>query len=69
MNLIKLCTDSNKISMESIIYDGMLFLKDEEGTLFTTEMVYAGIVLKTGRIFINDYWLFWESEKYRKKVE
>ena len=42
-------SDEDYLEYEDVNHDGMWFLKDEEGSLFTTEMVYAGIVLENGK--------------------
>ena len=61
-------SDEDYLEYEDVYHDGMMFLKDDEGRLFTTEMVYAGFVLpKNGNIIMNDDWYFWNSTAYRLK--
>ena len=60
-------SDEDYLEYEDVNHDGMWFLKDEEGRLFTTEMVYAGIVLENGKIIMNKDWWFWNSVAYRQK--
>ena len=60
--------DEDYLEYEDVYHDGMMFLKDDEGRLFTTEMIYAGFVLpKNGKIKMNEDWYFWHSAAYRLK--